>query len=564
MDYLSPNATDIVAAHNSRGGDRIVVWKMNVANPRYASVRYRCLMPMMDLYKTGIQSIVMEKDDDIVDFDRVSALIFMKAFTMHDVDLARRAKSANVPVFFDICDNIFIEEYGGDLNQEVQRNFLSISELATGIVTTGPAMVEQLRKELPNGLPIWIVPDQVELQSVTTRLLERPTWDADPYGIRVRKQNVDPVFGRLLLGLRRLPFLSGHAKHLLHMRRLLAGIIAPTKLYWFNGLVSVSLSVVMRVVGLARQGKIRNLSGMLWRRGSRSSVKAYRLLVKAARWSTIGGISARLLQQASWRLRSFSFSFLRRIYWLLPGRLRNTFIGRSLRDPQSLVAGFRRGLASAARGLGLSADGVEEVSPRKTVIWFGHHGSNHGRYGLIVLADLIPQLKAIDRQIPIRLLVVSDDQKKFERLFAGIGFPAEFRQWNPLRIFDDIRSADVCLVPNSKDLFSITKSANRAVLALSLGVPVVATRVPSTEPLEGSVIFDDWVGGVLHYLSDREAVNTHLITAAQIIEKEYSGRAIGQIWSRILGVHSARLGSARQSENVQSLDTQAGAFCALS
>jgi hypothetical protein len=239
---------------------------------------------------------------------------------------------------------------------------------------------------------------------------------------------------------------------------------------------------------------------------------------------SLHGILRKIKRAASWRLRNLRWS----LYRALPSFIRDSFFGRALRDPYSIIKGIRRRL----NGRASDTDDVQ----RKTVIWFGHHGSGHGRYGMIVLADLADDLVRVNRDIPLRLLVVSDNRDKFEELFGALPFKAEFRYWHPLRIFGDIRSADVCVVPNSRDIFSITKSANRAVLALSLGVPVVATRVPATAPLEGCVVFDDWETGLRRYLATPEAASADIEAATRLIERDYSSRAIGEAWCRILSL----------------------------
>ena len=33
--------------------DKVIVWKLNAAQPRWASVRYRCVLPMLNLREMG-------------------------------------------------------------------------------------------------------------------------------------------------------------------------------------------------------------------------------------------------------------------------------------------------------------------------------------------------------------------------------------------------------------------------------------------------------------------------------------------------------------------------------
>ena len=90
------------------------------------------------------------------------------------------------------------------------------------------------------------------------------------------------------------------------------------------------------------------------------------------------------------------------------------------------------------------------------------------------------------------------------------------------------------VVPNSRDEFSICKSANRVTLALSQGVPVVATRIPSLEPLADCVLFDDFRAGVSAYLEDRKLAAEHLSRAELVLAREYSAEAVAERWLSVL------------------------------
>jgi glycosyltransferase involved in cell wall biosynthesis len=110
-----------------------------------------------------------------------------------------------------------------------------------------------------------------------------------------------------------------------------------------------------------------------------------------------------------------------------------------------------------------------------------------------------------------------------------------------------LRDANVVLVPNSLDPFSRCKSANRALLALAHGVPVVATRTRALEPLSPCVIFDDWVGGIERYLEDKELAQAHLRVANDIIQREFSGLALAEEWKRLFACFGTRASRASSS-----------------
>jgi glycosyltransferase involved in cell wall biosynthesis len=92
----------------------------------------------------------------------------------------------------------------------------------------------------------------------------------------------------------------------------------------------------------------------------------------------------------------------------------------------------------------------------------------------------------------------------------------------------------VVVLPNSRDEFSIVKSANRAALALHAGTPVVATRIPSLDPFEHCVTFDDFAGGVAAYLGDQALAAGHVAIGRELLERAYSPRAIATAWHAVV------------------------------
>lgn len=170
----------------------------------------------------------------------------------------------------------------------------------------------------------------------------------------------------------------------------------------------------------------------------------------------------------------------------------------------------------------------------KTIVWFGNSGSKHGDFGIPNLRIALPGLAAAAQRAPLKLLVVSNDEAKFQAVTADFPFPCEFRVWSRANALRDIAGADLCVVPNSRDRFSLAKSSNRLVLALSLGVPVVATSVPSAEPLRPFVIFDDWETGVETYLLDQARASADVTAAQAFIARTYAPGQIAKQWEALL------------------------------
>jgi glycosyltransferase involved in cell wall biosynthesis len=171
---------------------------------------------------------------------------------------------------------------------------------------------------------------------------------------------------------------------------------------------------------------------------------------------------------------------------------------------------------------------------KRTLIWFGNHGASYSRFGLRDLADLQPALCKISERHVIRLIVISNSEAGYNELIRPFPFATHYVPWRLGVVEHWLRQSEVALLPNSLDAFNVCKSANRAVLALSHGVPVVATRTPALEPFLDCVIFNDWVWGIETYLCNPQLVKQHIVDAQVVIEREFSGERIARKWDALL------------------------------
>lgn len=170
----------------------------------------------------------------------------------------------------------------------------------------------------------------------------------------------------------------------------------------------------------------------------------------------------------------------------------------------------------------------------KTVLWFGNHGAKYGNFGMLNILDVAPALHVISQLLPLRLVVVSNSREKYEQHIEPLPFETTYLRWHPRKMYEYIRASDVVIVPNSQSAFSICKSANRAVLALSQGTPVVASHTPALDLLSECIWLDDWEAGLREYLLNPSVVKAHLATAQQVIEANFSGEVIAQKWLKLL------------------------------
>ncbi|MDZ4077992.1 MULTISPECIES: glycosyltransferase [Hydrocarboniphaga] len=169
-----------------------VVWKLNRPTPSLASVRYRCLIPILAHPVLRARSVILDGDRKWRTLRDVRALIFVKSFRRSDVTLARDAARKGVPIYVDICDNIFANGYGGRDGKEIRRNFLALAALADKIVTNGEGLNAQLSRALPAPIAakLEIQVDPFETRELVSAAIDTRQWPNKSVGNQLTKSAV--------------------------------------------------------------------------------------------------------------------------------------------------------------------------------------------------------------------------------------------------------------------------------------------------------------------------------------------------------------------------------------
>jgi glycosyltransferase involved in cell wall biosynthesis len=211
--------------------------------------------------------------------------------------------------------------------------------------------------------------------------------------------------------------------------------------------------------------------------------------------------------------------------------------------------------ARAAPGAGMPPVRVP-ISPARTqgdagagsgklITWFGNHGGDYSDFGMLDILAVAPALEALATRHAIRLRVVSNNYAKFAEKIAPLRLPTEYVEWTPHAAHRLVRQSDVVIVPSTLNDFTRCKSANRLLLALNCGVPVVATRTPASAEFEGCVLFEDWERNIERYLTDSDLRKSHLERALALIESRYLPQAIAERWQAAIEEAKAQRPAAR-------------------
>jgi glycosyltransferase involved in cell wall biosynthesis len=179
----------------------------------------------------------------------------------------------------------------------------------------------------------------------------------------------------------------------------------------------------------------------------------------------------------------------------------------------------------------------EQVPQRrsaKKIVWFGNHGAEHARFGMLDILDFRGALEAVAKEHDVELVVISNDRRKYEANIAPLAIPSRYLEWSQRTVERWLDEAAVVIVPNSLDPFSLCKSANRTVLALAHGSPVVATATPALEPLADFISTGDPLSALLEILADVEQARVRARQGYKRAEALFGLAALREQWFALL------------------------------
>jgi glycosyltransferase involved in cell wall biosynthesis len=170
----------------------------------------------------------------------------------------------------------------------------------------------------------------------------------------------------------------------------------------------------------------------------------------------------------------------------------------------------------------------------RRIVWFGNHGAPHARFGMLDLLEFKEALEAAAREFDVELVVISNNQEKYEKYIRPLAIASRYVEWSTQAVDNWLKRAAVVVVPNTLDLFSLCKSANRTVLAVARGVPVVATATPALEPLARHIHVGEPLDGLRRYLADPLAGKADAAAAFALARAAFGQDEIARAWLDLL------------------------------
>ena len=166
-------------------------------------------------------------------------------------------------------------------------------------------------------------------------------------------------------------------------------------------------------------------------------------------------------------------------------------------------------------------------------IWFGNHGSKNQQGGMLDLLELKKPLEKIAMTRKVSLTVLSNSKTKFENAFADWSFPTKYMEWNRLTAQDVIRAHDIALLPISKNPFTECKGNNRLTLALSLGLGVAASSIPSYEEFRDFCLLDQF-GNLGQWVDNDTFRKQQTLTGKEYVNCYWNSDVVATHWRRMI------------------------------
>ncbi len=415
--------------------DLTIGWKVSSSNSLVASLRYRAMIPILALDKHGIENKIFIRANR-ENLKKLDALVIVKSFIIEDYKLALDAADLNVPIIFDLCDNIFIGEYKSKTQILPADVFILIANIATAITVTTEPLADVVRAATGSRIPVYVIPDGIENREISVAIKKR-------------------LFKLNLIEVCKAPI------------------------------------IMLEKFALFRKIDIALKSG------------------------TVFGVFHRLLKLA---YRYFD-------YWRAYLTGKTPKLSVNIREKKRLPL-------TPANKVFISTQKAEQYS--KKILWFGNHGANHAQFGMLDLLLIQETLENLALELSVELIVISNNYEKYTKFIKPLAIPSRYIEWSAEAMAESFHYADVVIIPNSLDDFSICKSANRSVLAISNGVPVVATSTPALNALQDVIILDDFQHGIKRYLTDAELSTLHVQKAQNLIEELYGQKNIGNLWRNVI------------------------------
>ena len=177
---------------------------------------------------------------------------------------------------------------------------------------------------------------------------------------------------------------------------------------------------------------------------------------------------------------------------------------------------------------------VPEPASRKKVVWFGNFGASHSNFGIFSLKPALKSLRAVNADIPLELVVISNSKTIFDALVRNCGFPTRYIPWSAQVVYSELANADAALLTTGDDEFCEIKSSSRVLQSFAAGVPVITAKGPAIAEFDESIAIGRMQDALRACLGPgRTRFVAPKLANAERVLKRYTPERIAKVWASL-------------------------------
>ena len=188
----------------------------------------------------------------------------------------------------------------------------------------------------------------------------------------------------------------------------------------------------------------------------------------------------------------------------------------------------------------------QSFGPKK-VVWFGNYGASHSNFGIFSLKPTLKSLRAVNHEIPLELVIISNNEAVYNALVHECGFLTRYVPWSPQAVYSELASAHAALLTTGDDDFCEIKSSSRVLQAFAAGVPVITAKGTAISEFDDAIAVGRMKDALRSCLgpSRQRFVPPRLASARRILPR-YTPERVGAIWASLLNL-SIRLSQTQRA-----------------
>ena len=113
------------------------------------------------------------------------------------------------------------------------------------------------------------------------------------------------------------------------------------------------------------------------------------------------------------------------------------------------------------------------------IVWYGNHGGDHPLAGMCAVPLYRSLIEEASQRYPLSLTIISNSREKYKELIECWKIPTFYLEWSMVTISKALMMHGIAILPINKNVYTLSKSANRVTKSLAHGLQVVSDEVPS-------------------------------------------------------------------------------------